>query len=79
MRIEVIQIKRGNRSALITFLKGDNKPKEGEPIFELDTNKLKIGDGIHNYEDLEYVAGGGIEIEDALDGQILVYNETTDQ
>jgi len=79
MKIEVIQIKRGNRSALITFLSGDNKPKEGEPIFEMDTKKLKIGDGIHNYEDLDYVAGGGIEIEDALDGQILIYNETTDQ
>lgn len=35
-------------------------PAAGEPCFELDTNILKIGDGIHSYGELEPI--GGIEI-----------------
>ena len=35
-------------------------PAAGEPCFELDTNILKIGDGIHNYGELEPI--GGIEL-----------------
>lgn len=29
--------------------------RAGEPLFEIDTNELKIGDGIHRYKDLPYV------------------------
>ena len=35
-------------------------PAAGEPCFELDTNILKIGDGIHSYGELEPI--GKIEI-----------------
>lgn len=31
----------------------------GEPGFELDTNKLKIGDGVNAWNALAYQAGGG--------------------
>lgn len=34
-------------------------PVEGEPCFETDTGKLKIGDGINPYNSLAYFAGGG--------------------
>jgi hypothetical protein len=31
--------------------------KRGEPGFEVDTNKLKVGDGIRSWADLDYVTG----------------------
>lgn len=34
---------------------------QGEPGVELDTKKMKVGDGITAWNDLEYVAGGGNE------------------
>lgn len=79
MKITSIQIKRGSKDSLIRVLRGDNKPKDGEPIWEIDTGKLKFGDGIHNYEDLEYFNTGDIEIEDALDGNILIYDAAQDK
>lgn len=75
MKIQVIQLKRGAKLDLERLLVGAQKPAAGEPIFESDTNKLKIGNGIDNYINLPYVAGGDIIIEDALDGQILMYSE----
>lgn len=75
-KITSIQVKRGTKEALTRVLVGDNKPKSGEPIYETDTYKLKIGDGINDYGNLGYIAGdGSIVIEDALDGQILMYSE----
>lgn len=79
MRIETIQIKRGSHDSLCRVLRGEFKPKDGEPVFELDTGKLKFGDGIHNYEDLEYFKTGDIEVEDAIAGQILIYNAELDK
>jgi hypothetical protein len=35
--------------------------KRGEPGFETDTGKLKIGDGIHSWADLDYVTGEGLQ------------------
>lgn len=32
---------------------------EGEIGFEIDTNKLKVGNGINSYTNLEYIAGVG--------------------
>ena len=75
MRIEVIQLKRGNKDALETVLRGERKPADGEPIFEIDTGKLKFGDGQHNYDELEYFKAKDIEIAESLNGQILIYNE----
>ena len=64
--IKSIQFKRGLKSALIENLKGDNKPLRGEPIWEIDTNKLKIGDGSSDYEDLPYIAGDGSSSSDVV-------------
>ena len=75
MRIEVIQLKRGNKDALEAVLRGERKPADGEPIFEIDTGKLKFGDGQHNYDELEYFKAKDIEIAESLNGQILIYNE----
>ena len=77
MRIEVIQLKRGNKDALEAVLRGERKPADGEPIFEIDTGKLKFGDGQHNYDELEYFKARDIEIAESLNGQILIYNESS--
>ena len=75
MRIEVIQLKRGNKTTLEAVLCGERKPADGEPIFEIDTGKLKFGDGQRDYKDLDYFGAHNIEITGSLDGQILIYNE----
>ena len=79
MRIEVIQLKRGEKKALEAVLRGERKPADGEPIFEINTGKLKFGDGQHNYDELEYFKAKDIEIAGSLDGQILIYNESLDR
>ena len=79
MRIEVIQLKRGEKKALEAVLRGERKPADGEPIFETDTGKLKFGDGQQDYIDLEYFRTGDVEIAGSLDGQILIYNESLDK
>jgi hypothetical protein len=76
MKITTIQLKRGIRERLIAALRGLNCPKDGEPIYEIDSGKLYMGDGITDFEFLDPIAGGEIEIESATDGQILVFNET---
>ena len=43
----------------------------GEPGFEKDTNKLKIGDGTHAWNDLAYL-GNAVDI--SADGKSIVYN-----
>ena len=79
MRIEVIQLKRGNKATLEAVLCGERKPADGEPIFEIDTGKLKFGNGQQDYIDLEYFRTGDVEIAGSLDGQILIYNESLDK
>ena len=66
--ITSIQFKRGNKSALERVLVGENKPLKGEPIWEIDTNKLKIGDGLNNYLDLPYLTGGDEESDLVIKG-----------
>ena len=65
--IQKIQLKRGTKEILKLVLKDSNRPASGEPIYELDTGMLKIGDGIHDYEKLAYF--GSI-----ASTQKLVYN-----
>lgn len=65
--IQKIQLKRGAKNVLDLVLKDSNRPVSGEPIYELDSGKLKIGDGIHDYADLAYF--GSI-----ASTQKLVYN-----
>ena len=55
--IASIQFKRGLKATLDATLVGAKKPLKGEPVWETDTNKLKIGDGINNYADLPYLTG----------------------
>lgn len=80
-----IQFKRGKKEALEKILVGDNRPKNGEPAFEIDTGQLKIGTGQQDYIDLPYVGtgqgGGGGEddrfvIHDPSNNQILLYDAT---
>ena len=79
MRIEVIQLKRGDKATLEAVLRGERKPADGEPIFEIDTGKLKFGDGQQDYIDLGYFGADDIEITGSLDGQILIYNKALDK
>ena len=65
--IQKIQLKRGAKNILELVLKDSNRPASGEPIYELDTGRLKIGDGIHDYAKLAYF--GSI-----ASTQKLVYN-----
>ena len=53
--ISNIQFKRGTKSALESKLVSDLKPLKGEPIWEIDSNKIRIGDGINDYKDLPYI------------------------
>ena len=54
--INSIQLRRGTQEALETVLVSDRKPLVGEPIWESDTNRLKIGNGVDNYIDLPYIS-----------------------
>lgn len=67
--IKSMQFKRGKKAALESVLVGDKKPLAGEPIWESDTGKLKIGDGKHDYIDLPYLSGssGGQEPAETSD------------
>lgn len=48
------------RSGLSTVWKTKNPIlAKGEPGYETDTKKLKIGDGINHYNDLNYISGTG--------------------
>lgn len=81
-KIKNIQFKRGRKAALESKLTSANSSilKAGEPAFESDTGKLKIGDGIHDYLDLQYIGGANSSddrfiIMDPKSNQILIYDE----
>lgn len=61
--ITSIQFKRGTKENLEAILVGEKKPLKGEPIWELDTNRIKIGDGVSNYASLPYLAGGSSDVD----------------
>lgn len=86
LRIKTIQFKRGLKASLEAKLTVDGLgvPLAGEPIFEIDTGKLKIGDGKTAYIDLPYLQGSSVDnelpnfiIQDPLSNQILLYDEET--
>lgn len=52
-----IQLRRDTSSNWQT---NNPTPSLGEPCYEIDTKKLKIGDGVTKYNDLQYFAGGGV-------------------
>ena len=80
VEIKTIQFKRGLKAVLEMKLTQSalGIPLAGEPIFETDTGKLKIGDGIKPYAELPYIAGGSVEgipnfiIQDPLSNQVLL-------
>lgn len=61
--ITSIQFKRGSRSSLeARMVVGDlGVPLRGEPIWETDTNKLKIGDGVTDYAHLPYFSDNTLD------------------
>lgn len=54
--IASIQFKRGTAQRWIEV---NPVLQQGEPGFEYDTHKLKIGDGVTHWVDLKYVGGEG--------------------
>ena len=85
----VIQFKRGTTSNLYQV---NPVLAKGEPCFDYEQGKLKIGDGIHNYNDLPDIEGfnydkvffGEVELknlkssaEDIQPGRYLVKANTT--
>lgn len=64
--IREIQHKRGTLADLTAVLKGANKPLSGELIWEIDTNRLKIGNGEDDYEDLAYLTSEHVDDLKAL-------------
>lgn len=90
LEIKNIQFKRGEKEALEARLIASDLgvPQNGEPIYETDTKKLKIGDGITAYAELPYFGsentGSGNDnldipnfiIRDPSTNHILIYDET---
>jgi hypothetical protein len=85
LEIKEIQFKRGKKSVLEEKLVADllGVPKSGEPIYETDTGKLKLGDGTTPYIDLPYFGVTSdtsnlpnFAIKDPLSNQVLLYDET---
>lgn len=58
-----IQFKRGTKESLEEKLVPEllGVPAKGEPIYETDTNRLKIGDGEKSYIDLDYFGNDVVE------------------
>jgi hypothetical protein len=81
LEIKEIQFKRGKKSVLEEKLVADilGVPKAGEPIYETDTGKLKLGDGETAYKDLSYFGDADVPnfiIQDPLSNQVLLYDES---
>lgn len=55
------------------LLNKDVKPAAGEPCFVIDKNILKIGDGVHTFEQLEPI--NGVKLEIAADGKSIVLDD----
>lgn len=80
MKISELKLKRGKKVDLDSMLAGVNRPKRGEPIWETDTNRLKLGDGESDYNALPYAtpeaSDAGLVISGWLvDGEF--YQEST--
>lgn len=55
------------------LLNKDVKPAAGEPCFVIDENILKIGDGVHTFEQLEPI--NGVKLEIAADEKSIVLDD----
>ena len=67
------QFRRGNASV---WERNNPVLQRGEPGFEIDTYKLKVGDGVTMWNDLPYV--GGAEWSISPDGNTLVISEANE-
>ena len=67
MAIYTIQFKRGKASSWVTL---NPVLLPGEPGFEIDTGKIKIGNGVDDWETLKYVGE---------DKELIVTADTRDQ
>lgn len=56
----IFKFKRGNAA---TWTKLNPILEDGEPGFELDTGKLKIGNNITPWNELPYLAGGSYDVD----------------
>lgn len=77
MTIAQIQFKRGTAQRLINV---NPLLNEGEPGFEYDTYKLKIGDGIHHWNELPYIGdtpSEGMTLT-PVDGSLIIKDNTID-
>ena len=54
----VIQLRGGTATALAQV---NPKPERRELMVEVDTGKIKVGDGIHTWNELPYSGGGATE------------------
>lgn len=55
-----------NDTAEALVAQGESIPKKGEPVYENDTRKLKIGDGATKLADLKYFGGDSAQHFDAV-------------
>lgn len=66
----IFKLKRGNSANWAT----QNPLLEaGEPGFELDTGKLKVGNGVARWNDLKYIGGGDIGVD--VDGLSIIIDK----
>ena len=55
---KTIQLKRGTAAILASV---NPKPARGETIVEIDTGKMKVGDGTKSWNDLPYTDAGNVK------------------
>lgn len=72
----MLQFMRGNSDSVST---SNPVLAAGQPFYELDSHKLKIGDGSSNYSDLPYVAGGSSEVSCPFPvHSTMIFTDSTD-
>lgn len=64
----IFQLKRGKAAA---WASANPLLRVGEPGFEIDTGKLKIGNGVDKYNDLPYLTSEEIRRIEGLEAQVL--------
>lgn len=74
----IFQLKRGKAAA---WASANPLLRVGEPGFETDTGKLKIGDGVTSYNDLPYLTDAEVKRIEGLEASVtelqgLIGNET---
>lgn len=60
----IIQLRRGTE---LEWIDKDPVLRQSEPAYSTDINKLKIGDGVKHWSELEYIGLSNEEIERILE------------